>query len=476
MNNVVNLIYVFWCLLGWYSNSKYGPRYDENDYVRGAGLLLNGNWDAYSHGANGTLNRPYAYPLFLAGVSIVYEYINELFVFTKPIEFRSLVTLVQAFLFWRATKFLATSLQKTSHVLATGVPLGLLGQPFIAFMMSDMLSDALSVISWVGLSGLIIRQGNQHRANRVFEVGAMGFVSAWLVMVRSANLPSMALWVALYQYRVVLDSFFRRGALLSVRIVLQKLAPSIALWLGIALASSLQVVAMIDHLESVGNNGQFWGAGSAATSFGLKMAKYTTAVNTCGGMVPAAVAYGNPLGGTFVEEEMFDSGFMGLGLYYIQNIWYMLLHLFNGVNYDFPTTYIMSWNWKWNFGFNILSALTIGMAISGACLLRRSWERPIDIWVVPEMRWVRMVSILVFVNYAQLAIISVENRYGVVGWAWVSVAAASAGILWRERCTLRNKIKMGIGAIIVVWVIIYISMRITYLSTDIVVAYAASCV
>jgi hypothetical protein len=422
------MIFVAWFLVGLSWNGAYSARHDENDYVTGAADIIAGRYNAYVTAGTGTLNRPYLYPLFLSLIMLFKDYMQESWVFIPPVEFRVCASIVQGCLFVMAVSRLASTVQRFGSRFADGVRLGLLGQPFLAFLMSDLLSDTLSLIIWIYLSSVLLeivsckRMLNSRGHVLMFGIGAL---LGALVVTRSANMPA-----ALFGLLII--SICTCGQLLVMFVYeasdvprLKRLAAAAvtsvtALCIGFALAIVPQALVMADRFSSGGASGQFWGAGSAATAYGLTMLKYSSSVSDCAGVVPAAVPYGNPFGVSELELVWIQQGVMGLVLYYAVNPLYALLHVFNGINYDFPTTYIMSWNLYSNRVFNLVSAMILAVAVAGAVVRGNA-----GLGVIPHLdrRYgfgLVVVSCCVGVSALQLTIISVENRYGVVLWSWLS--------------------------------------------------------
>jgi len=426
--NYITLVYIVWFIMGLIWNGEYSPRHDENDYLTGAKQIIEGNYDSYTLGRAGTLVRPYLYPLFLSIILIFHEYFKEMFTFLPDVNIRYIIAPVQAYLFLKAVNSLAEAGRRFGQPVTLGIRLGLLCQPFLAFLMSDLLADTLSIIIWIIISSFFLRNQNlTHFSNLrgLVRTFGLGCLLGALVVTRSANIP--AAFVGFAVVYVIAQRRFLRVCYLAVgslpRLKRSALITGVNLGMfigGLTFMIIPQAMVMNHRLELAGEPETFWGAGSAVTSYGVFMLKYTTAANLCGDLIPAAVQYDNPFGVSELELVWIQQGVLGLVLYYAVNPLYALLHVFNGINYDFPTTYIMSWNIYSNRLFNLVSAMILAVAVAGAVVRGSA-----GLGVIPHLdrRYgfgLVVVSCCVGVSALQLTIISVENRYGVVLWSWLS--------------------------------------------------------
>lgn len=422
---IPTILFVFWLIIGLSWNSRYGARYDENDYVKGGMLIVVGHYDLYAAGSTGTLNRPYLYPLFLSCIEVIRQYLHDVWGFQHPADIRLIAGPVQGYLFLTAVNRLALAAGRFGSWARHGIRIGLLCQPFLAFLMSELLSDTISIILWILLSSVllnVITLKDLSWRNSWLRNLKIGCLFGALIVARSANLPVAVVGLSVVAFLIIWGrsraaqdvSSAKRGFVLALGNLCMLAA-------GCTTIIIPQAVVMARHLELSGQTSQFWGAGTAAAGFGLHMLKYTTAVETCDNVIPAAVPYENPFQVTELEEEWVYRSTQGTIVYYATHPLYAMLHIFNGINYDFPTTYIMSWNRILNRSFNFISVIFLAGAISGGLVRTDLWITPAPYIQYKNGLGLLLISFFVLVNTLQLSIISVENRYGVVAWSWISV-------------------------------------------------------
>ena len=111
--------------------------------------------------------------------------------------------------------------------------------------------------------------------------------------------------------------------------------------LGIGMAAWVVVVSpqawlLWRHEQLVPNDEGLWGVGGGQLIWSQQMGKYATIIASCAGMSEAQAPYPVP----FVD----DATATGQFAWYLSHPHVAIWHVFQAVNWDFPTTYISTLN------------------------------------------------------------------------------------------------------------------------------------
>ena len=190
---------------------------------------------------------------------------------------------------------------------------------------------------------------------------------------------------------------------------------------GWVIATAPQSALLWLHHRLEPSDPDLWGVGSGQLLWSQQMGKYATVIADCPGVPVAGVAY--PL---LVADAATATGTVA---WYLTSPHVALWHLFQALNWDFPTTYISTFNPLVTVPLN---AVSLGAAVVGFMTLVR---------VAPSAcaRLAREAPVLGIVLSAiaglwlQTAVTAVETRFGIIPWSALSVAATWGAMQWLER-------------------------------------------
>ncbi|MBU6152163.1 MAG: hypothetical protein KGR25_11980, partial [Chloroflexi bacterium] len=174
------------------------------------------------------------------------------------------------------------------------------------------------------------------------------------------------------------------------------------------------------HDKLVPGDGALWGAAGGQLLWSQQMGKYATVVADCPSVPTAGVAYPVPF-----ADAATASGQFAWYLYHPQvAIW----HLFQSLNWDFPTTYISTFN---PFVTLPLNAVSLGVAVVGFATLATVGSSLVRRLIV-EAPVLGIVMVAIVGLWLQTAFTAVETRFGIIPWSALSVAAAWGAAQWWE--------------------------------------------
>lgn len=414
-----------WCI-GVSLNGSLPVLWDAGDYLNGAYKILDGDLQSLSAGTWGTLVRPYLYPLFLALGLNVRHIVIDVFWGTDVISDRVWLGVFQGLVYIVAVNFFARSLERRNASLGVGVKIGLFCQPFIPFLMTEMLSEALLVSSCLVCAALLISADNYHGLKQKTRfITAVG-VLPMLVVIRSAM--SVSVLIAIVCGIVCFCVFTLKMNKKDVTWMLSSVVVS-----GIAAAGILspQATMMVVHNSINPSDDSLWGSGSAAFLFGITMLKFGAIVVDCGEVKAGGIVYLNP----FVDSRWLAllgaDRLRDVVVTYVETPFYAIAHVLNGLSWDFMFTYNMVTNMYANVAGNIYSNMMVGLALAGLFIFRGTAISSPASWRFLIGPGTLTVSLVTCVNLAQLAVISTETRYGIVPWIFVSCMAGVVAVVLR---------------------------------------------
>ena len=191
---------------------------------------------------------------------------------------------------------------------------------------------------------------------------------------------------------------------------------------------------MAEHIRYVDDDQDLWGVGSGQITWSMTMAKYSTSVVQCDSG-PVGFEYPIP---RFSEEER--AGIVAQGATSFRDaVWWHavhpyvgLLHLFEALNHDFPTTYVTTFNSIVSIGFNALGLMVASAGI--VTLVRRAWAVRKDVgkfsFVRADQTDASLVILVVATIWGMTAFTAVETRFGIIPWCTLAVAASYGAITW----------------------------------------------
>jgi hypothetical protein len=232
-------------------------------------------------------------------------------------------------------------------------------------------------------------------------------------VMRAAHLPVFVI-VVVYHSIVILRRFFadfdaeRRRWLLVA-------------WANSALASGVvlgvQAGLLYGHSMLVPNDPKLYGVGLFQLESGVTIVKYATSNLACPG-IPAAIQYNNPL---HFEKLHSWSDYL---LWYLAGPITALLHIFQSINHDFPTTYITTLNPWIVIPFNFISVFCVALGLVTLFLFRAEFLRALIVNWSRADSFILAIPIIPLVLLLQASVLYVETRFGII--PWISLAAVGA--------------------------------------------------
>ena len=407
-----------WWLVGVWLFWGYQPRYDDFYYTLWARWWIEGNVIGLAENWPGTLIRPYAYHLFLGGIGYP---VPSLLVSEQT---RLVVSAVQIAVFGAASFRLARALGRFSRSLPRAVVGGLLCMPFAVLTNGEVLSESLS-LSVAALAVSFSCPNGSSAAERRGNVVGVLLSLAVLAMTRTAHVPIALVASGAILLLLLVDVARSRDRRREVARGLILVGVGLAGW---ALVVAPQAALMWKHQQAVPDDPTFWGVGSQQLLWSQQIGKYATVVAGCPDAPTVGVLYPAP----FADASTASGDFQ----WYLIHPHVALWHLFQSLNWDFPTTYVSTLNPLVTVPLNAVSLLVaVGGLVTvihfAPTLVRVLWRD------APSLG----VMLGVFAGlWFQTAFTAVETRFGILPWSALSVAAVWGAMLWWDR------LRSGIGS------------------------------
>jgi hypothetical protein len=416
---------VTWWGVGVWLYWGHPPRYDEFYYTFWARYWLDFDLDYLARNWPGTMIRPYLYQLFLAVIGAPFPFVLE------KTEGRLYIALIQILIYSGSVLRLAQHAQAVyGRKVCLAVLIGLLAMPFPVFTQVEVLSESvgLTLFCWFVIAA-IQSVGVVRGARVLAKFASVTFIAIGLVLVRSGFVPVALIMMAWSGIGVALMAARRPlGALVRVTgYVILLAVPMVVLALP-------QAYLMINHQKDVPNDPQLWGVGASQIIWSISMAKYSTSVVQCKDG-PVGFEYPMPLLSGLNAAGLPQPGAMSLG----SAIWWFVLHpsiglvhLFEAINHDFPTTYVTTFNPIVAIGFNVLGLMVASTGI--VTLVRSAWAVRKDVaafsFVRADRTGTSLVVLVVATIWGMTAVTAVETRFGIIPWCGLVVAASYGAITW----------------------------------------------
>jgi hypothetical protein len=396
-------LWVFW---------GYRPLNSDNFYYNlWARWWIEGNFEDLAENWPGTLMRPYLYHAALGAVGNLAPtlLISE---WSRPA-----IAAIQVASFASVTFRLASTVHRFERGLSRAVVIGLLCAPFAVLSNTEVLSESISL----SIAGMAVAFACPIQVPEVGRFGNVVAVLGWLAllaMARTAHLP-LALGASGAIVFMLLTSVARRKVNRSeLTGYLVMAGAGLVTW---AVVLSPQAWLMWWHDKSVPGDGALWGIAGSQLLWSQQMGKYATLVVVCQDVKEMGVMYPIP----FVDGEEATGQFA----WYIFRPHVMLLHLFQALNWDFPTTYISTFN---PFVTVPLNAVSLTVVVVGLWTVASVAPRLI-IWLVREAPVLGVVLAAIVGLWLQTAFTAVETRFGIIPWSALSVAASWGIARWWDR-------------------------------------------
>lgn len=362
--------------------------------------------------------RPYVYHAVLGAVGSICPAILAS-VWTRPA-----IAAVQVAVFAAVTFRLARAVGHFGRGLSRAVVVGLLCAPFAVLNNTEVLSESIS-LSIACMLAAFACPATSSPIGRHGNAPAVLACLALLAMTRTAHLPaSLAASVAIV-LTLVANAARRAESRRDRTVHLTMVGLGLLAWVAVV---APQAWLMWWHDKMVPGDGALWGVASSQLLWSQQMGKYATVVASCPGVAVAAVPYPAP----FVDP----AGATGKLVWYLYHPQVALWHLFQSLNWDFPTTYISTFN---PFVTVPLNAVSLAVAVVGLWTVASVAPRLIS-WLVREAPVLGVVLAVIVGLWLQTAFTAVETRFGIIPWSALSVAAAWGSARWWGR------LQSGIGS------------------------------
>ncbi|MBP2294379.1 hypothetical protein [Azospirillum rugosum] len=355
--------------------------------------------------------RTYGYPLFLYALS-----------FLSGWSFDRLAAVaggVQWILYAGATLWLGAALRRVGEAAALGAVSGLLLLPLGLALVTDVLTEGLSLPIAVALAALAVQASGRYRpvwSEAALVAGAM--LAALALMVRPGNLPVTIGWhLAVALALVVSPAWSGVRRRLAACAILSFVGAGLLVW-GPQAAYAARSVGEWAILPAC-RLGAFQGA------YGILVWKYDTIMTVSGGTarwnLPAPWNTINP----FFTPPLPAGGWLEWYLAHpVQGAATLLGHVFMGFNARTPFTYIYDlWpSYAWLHRAAVFSILVFGLWRM-LSLLRRAWPAQARAWALPVT-----FVVAVFLGSCILnAVTAVETRFAAIPMAILACLAAGYG-------------------------------------------------
>ncbi len=355
--------------------------------------------------------RTYGYPLFLYGLS-----------FLSGWSFDRLAVVaggVQWLLYAGAALWLGAALRRVGDAAALGAVSGLLLLPLGLALVTDVLTEGLSLPIMVALAALAVQASGRYRpvwSEAALFAGAL--LAAFALMVRPGNLPVTIGWhVAVAVALAASPAWSLVRWRLALCAVLSFLGAGLLVW-GPQAAYAARLVGEWAILPAC-RLGSFQGA------YGILVWKYDTVMNGSGGTAPwNSAAPWNTINPLFAPP-LPSGGWLEWYLTHpFQGALTLLGHVFMGFNARTPFTYIYDLQpaYAWLNRVAIFSILVFGVW-RAFFLLRRTGLARVRAWVLPVV----FVVVSFLASCALNAVTAVETRFAAIPMAILACLVAGHG-------------------------------------------------
>ncbi|MCG3769935.1 MAG: hypothetical protein JW384_01066 [Nitrosomonadaceae bacterium] len=341
------------CLMWWgvgiWLYWGQSPQFDESTYLHAAFSWLDFDFSHLAAGEMGTLVRPYIYPLFIAVVLNTSTSLLD-----DRMYIRIIVSLIQLILYvssvMRLSQIVLASFDRNA---SNAVLVGLLATPFPIFTQVEILSEGLSMSAFCWLAGALIRLDDRSIALRQLpRRGLVILLMVILVLIRSSFLPvalMTALWVIL---PVILLIGNQEVSKQWWRLIVA--VPVVTVGLLVAVP---QTYLMVEHARIVREDPYFWGVGGSQLHWSMNVAKYSTSMIDCASLTRGGIKYTMPelVNWLSFSDELIWESSANVILWDLSHPLAFIIHVFEAINYDFPTAYVTLVNWPLMILFNIFS-------------------------------------------------------------------------------------------------------------------------
>ena len=327
---------------------------------------------------------------------------------------RPAIAALQVMLFVAVTFRLARSVGHLDRGLSRAVVVGLLCAPFAVLNNTELLSESISLSITCVLVASACPVATSH-AGRLGNPSAVLACFALLAMTRTAHLP-----VAVGASGAIILLLLASAAQRKVSRREQSVGLISA---GIGLAAWLVILApqawlMWWHDKLVPGDSALWGVADGQLLWSQQMGKYATVVANCPGVVAAAAPYPVPFIDTVSATGKLN--------WYLKYPHLLLWHLFQALNWDFPTTYISTFNSLMTVPLN---AVSIGIVVVGFTTLTTVGPSLVRHLVI-KAPVLGIVLAAIGSLWLQTAFTAVETRFGIIPWSALSVAAVWGASRW----------------------------------------------
>ena len=389
----------------------YQLRWDDASHVHFAQWWAAGNVTELAFNWPGTLMRPYVYHAALGTLGAVFPDILASS-WTRPA-----IAAIQVATFVAVTFRLARAVARFERGLPRAVVIGLLCAPFAALTNTEVLSESISlsiVCMLVAFACPLVAS----RSGRLGNVPAVLACLALLAMTRTAHLP-VSVTASLVTMLLVLNNVTRRAiARRELAVHRTLVGTGLVAW---AVVGAPQAWLLWRHEQLVPGDSALWGAAGGQLTWSQQMGKYATIVASCPGMSVPRAPYPVP----FVDAVTATGQFA----WYLSHPHVAIWHLFQSLNWDFPTTYISTFN---PFLTVPLNAVSLGVAVVGLATLAVVGPSLVR-RLIAEAPVLGIVLAAIVALWLQTAFTAVETRFGIIPWSALSVAAVWGATRWWER-------------------------------------------
>jgi hypothetical protein len=368
--------------------------------------------------------RTYGYPLFLTLLTYLSGFGNDRLVVAAAV--------VQAVLYAGAAFWLSARLRVLGKPWPWAALIGTLLSPMALVLVSDALTDGLSLILFVSLSALALQlSGPYARWRTEGSMLAGAVIVAYALMVRPANLPVLAAWHLAILIGVGLAPQWRavRGRLALVA-VLSFLAAGAAIW-GPQALYALRNYGQASILP-------LCQLGGLQTAFGIIAWKYDTLIANREALPWFHL---NPL---FSGPISADGGWR----WYLENpgqgLATLLAHVFMSFSADTPFVYIRDLHPSYGPVFRAVTWLLciLGLVRTGAFALFLWRSRAARLEALPRILPLAFLLLACLGITALNSIAAVESRFNVIPITVLSVIALAYLIRF-----FRREVSPGRGAV-----------------------------
>ncbi len=344
--------------------------------------------------------RTYGYPFFIYLLTYPFG--------INPHGLALATSVVQYLVFFVGTKALGRAVHQTDPLLGAAVTIGLLLNPFVISLVTDNLTEGLSVGIYIWLVYIVVVLGRTKLIYAFASLVSLGWLLATLsVEIRPANISILAgwcmaiVWLSYITYRN--DEMWRK-----------KLAI-------VALTSSLAILPLLPQMLYNFSNYQtlspmpVCSLGEFQLQYGILAMKYDTVVH---GGSAAGYNYPNPL-----FQGSIRDGWSWYTSHPLAGVGTILLHIFNALSVTSILTYIRSESPVSRIITHAAySAVYIAggyqIFISKSSLLRRAMSRS---W--SDQPTIGYLVTSQFLTLMICAVSAIELRFGVFACGLLSVSA-----------------------------------------------------